>query len=95
MQKAVDYLVGHPVVFVIAVIISVLILLSFFRRVMRTLLVVAAILVLYLAWLQLTGGPTHEAFWHIGQWFSTLFHFLGELFNTLLSLLKLTKKEPS
>ncbi|MEI8033036.1 MAG: hypothetical protein WCH05_06810 [Chlorobiaceae bacterium] len=95
MQKAVDYLISHPAMFVVAVIVSVLILFSFFRRVVRTLLVVAAILVLYLAWLQLTGGPTHEAFAHIGQWFTTIFHFLGELFSNILSLLKLTKKEPS
>ena len=56
MEKAIDYLVGHPVLFVIAVIIAIMILFSFLRRVMRLFLVTAAILVLYAAYLQLTGG---------------------------------------
>ena len=46
MEKAVAYLVGHPVIFIIAVIVSIMILFSFLRRVMRLFFVLAAILVL-------------------------------------------------
>jgi len=49
MEKAVDYLVGHPVLFVIAVIIAIMILFNFLRRVMRLFLVIVAVLVLYAA----------------------------------------------
>ena len=76
MEKAVDYLVGHPVLFVIAVIFAIMILFSFLRGVMRLFLVTAAVLVLYAAYLQLTGGATHEAFQHIGLWFGNTFHFI-------------------
>jgi len=93
MEKAIDYLVAHPVLFVIAVIIAIMILLSFFRRVMRLVLVIVAMLVLYAAWLQLTGGATHEAFQHIAQWVNTAVRFLGDLFRHLFDFLKSPKRE--
>ncbi len=92
MEKAVDYLVGHPVLFVIAVMIAIMILFSFLRRVMRLFLVIAAILVLYAAYLQLTGGATHEAFQHIGLWFKNTFHFVTTLFGHVFDFLKSPKK---
>ncbi len=92
MQKAVDYLAGHPVLFFIAVIVSLLILFSFLKRVMRLLLVVAAVLVLYAAWLHFTGGNMHEPFLHIEQWFNALLHFFVNLFRLLFDLVKSPKK---
>ena len=92
MEKAVAYLVGHPVIFVIAVIVSIMILFSFLRRLMRLFFVIAAILVLYAAWLQLTGGNMHEPFLHIEQWFNTAIHFLGDMIKLLVDLLKFPKK---
>ncbi len=93
MEKAVAYLVGHPVIFAIAVIISIMILFSFLRRVMRLFFIVAAILVLYAAYLQLTGGNTNEAFQHIGHWFNNAFHYVVTIFGHLFDLLKSPKKE--
>ena len=93
MEKAVAYLVGHPVIFVIAVIISIMILFSFLRRVMRLFIVVAAILVLYAAYLQLTGGHTDEAFQHIALWFNNAIHFMVDLFKPLFNELKFPKKD--
>jgi hypothetical protein len=92
MEKAVDYLVGHPVLFVIAVIIAIMILFSFLRRIMQLFLVIAAILVLYAAYLQLTGGATHEAFQHIGLWFKNIFHLVTTLFGHFFDFLKSPKK---
>ena len=92
MEKAIDYLVGHPVLFVIAVIIAIMILFSFLKRVMRLFLVTAAILVLYAAYLQLTGGATHEAFQHIGLWFKNIFHFVSTLFGHIFAFLKSPNK---
>ncbi len=91
MEKAVAYLVGHPVIFIIAVIVSIMILFSFLKRVMRLFLVVAALLVLYAAYLQLTGGHTFETFQHIGLWFGNTFHFITGIFGYLFDLVKSPK----
>jgi threonine/homoserine/homoserine lactone efflux protein len=56
MEHFFDFLVGKPVFLVIAVIISLAILFSFIKRIARLLLVVAAIAILYLAYLVWTGG---------------------------------------
>jgi hypothetical protein len=92
MEKSVAYLVAHPVLFVIAVILAIIIIFSFLKRVMRLFLVVAAILVLYAAWLYFTGGNMHEPFQHIEQWFQGAIHFCGELFKQLMDFLKSPKK---
>jgi hypothetical protein len=93
MEKSVDYLVGHPFLFFIAVILAILILFSFLRRVMRLFLVVAAVLVIYAAYLQLTGGATHVAFQHISLWINNAGHVITNLFSHLFELLKSPKKE--
>ncbi len=93
MEKAMNYLVGHPVLFFIAIIVSLMILFSFLKRVVRLFLVVAALLVLYAAWLHFTGGNMHEPFLHIEQWLNTVLHFLGNLFRFLFDLVKSPKKE--
>jgi hypothetical protein len=92
MEKTVNYLAAHPVLFVIAVILALMILFSFLKRVVRLFLVIAAILVLYAAWIHLTGGNMHEAFLHIEHAFNNAIRFLGDLFNLLIELLKFPKK---
>lgn len=92
MENAVAYLVGHPVIFIIAVIVSIVILFSFLKGVIRLFIVIAAILVLYAAYLQLTGGHTDEAFQHIALWFNNAFHFIVSSFGHLFDFLKSPKK---
>ncbi len=92
MEKAVNYLASHPVLFFIAIIVSLMILFSFLKRVVRFFLVVAAFLVLYAAWLHFIGGNMHGPFLHIEQWLNSLFHFFGNLFRFLFDLLKFPKK---
>lgn len=92
MEKAVNYLATHPVLFCIAIIVSLMILFSFIKRVVRLFLVVAAVLVLYAAWLHFTGGNMHEPFLHIEQWINILIHFIGNLFRLLFDLVKFPKK---
>ncbi len=92
MEKAVNYLASNPVLFFIAVVVSLIILFSFLKRVMRLFLVVAAFLVLYAAWLHFTGGNMHEPFLHIEQWFTIGLRFFGNLFRFLFDLLNFPKK---
>jgi hypothetical protein len=92
MEKAVTYLIAHPVIFIIAVIFSIMIVFSFLRKIVRLFIVVAAILVLYAAYLQLTGGHTLEAFQHLAHWFSNTFHSFASLFGHLFDFVKGSKK---
>ncbi|MCX6178266.1 MAG: hypothetical protein NT163_02670 [Chlorobiales bacterium] len=92
MEKAVDYLVQHPVLFVIAVILSLMILLSLFRNVMKIVLAVVAVFVLYIAYVYLTGGGIHEAVQHFEQGVATVFHFIADFFKSLFGFLKSPKK---
>lgn len=62
MEKVIDFLVGNPVVLVIAVIISLAILFSFMKRIVRVFLVAAAAAVLYIAYLTWSGGNISEPF---------------------------------
>jgi len=90
MEKAVDYLAHHPVLFIFAVIVAFMILFSFLKKVVQVFLVIAAFLVLYAAYLSVSGGHIPEAFHHIEQSITSSFHFLSELFK---SFLKFPKKE--
>jgi len=92
MEKAVDYLVQHPVLFVIAVIISFMILLSLFKNVMKLVLAAGAVFVLYIAYVYLTGGGIHEAVQHFEQMVATVFHFITDIFKSLFGFLKSPKK---
>ncbi len=90
MEKAFDYLAHHPVLFVIAVIFAFMILFSFLKKVVQVFLVIAAFLVLYAAYLSVSGGHIPEALHHIEQSVNNSFHFLSDLFR---SFLKSPKKE--
>jgi uncharacterized membrane protein YphA (DoxX/SURF4 family) len=61
MTDIINYLTAHPVVLGIAVIISLLIVLSFARRILSFLLVLIALGILYIAWVNWHGGdPAKE-----------------------------------
>ncbi|MEI7933705.1 MAG: hypothetical protein WCH30_01440 [Chlorobiaceae bacterium] len=90
MEKAFDYLAHHPVLFFIAVIVAFMILFSFLKKVVQVFFIIAAFLVLYAAYLTLSGGHIPEAFHHIEQSVTNSFHFLFDLF---MSFLKFPKKE--
>ncbi|MEI6638994.1 MAG: hypothetical protein FDX02_07380 [Chlorobium sp.] len=93
MEKTLDYLTHHPVFFVIAVIISVMILFSSLKKIVELLLMVAALVVLYAAWLYLSGGHVPEGFRSIEQFFNHWFHVLGDGATSLLNLFKASKRE--
>lgn len=90
MEKAINYLAHHPVLFIIAIIVALLILFSFLKKLVQVFLVVAAFLVLYAAYLYVSGGHVPEAFHHIEHAVNNSFHFLSD---QLRSLLKFPKKE--
>ncbi len=62
MKNFIDALVGNPVLFVVAVIVSIFIVLSFARKILRAVVVLIAIAVLYAAWLVWHGeNPAEKA----------------------------------
>ncbi len=60
MTTIINYLTAHPVALGIAVIISLMIVLSFARRILRFALVLAALGILYVAWVSWHGGDPAE-----------------------------------
>ncbi|TLU82068.1 MAG: hypothetical protein FDX30_11285 [Chlorobium sp.] len=93
MEQAINYLISHPVLFVIAIIIAVMVLFSSLKKLIRLVVLIAAILVLYAAYLHFTGGDIHAAFVRIEQSFNAVIHFFAGLFSSLLELLKSSKKQ--
>lgn len=60
MKNIIDFLTGNPLILGIAVIVSLMIVLSFARRIIHFLFVLAAIGVLYIAWVTWHGGDPVE-----------------------------------
>jgi FlaA1/EpsC-like NDP-sugar epimerase len=60
MNKFIDLLTANPVILIVAVLVSVIIVLSFAKRIIRFLLVLLAIAVLYAAWVIWHGGDVKE-----------------------------------
>ena len=88
MEKLVDYFAHHPVVFFIAVVFSFFVVFAFFRKIVQTLFVIGALMVLYAAYIHFTGSPIPDIFQHIWQW-------MVNLYQTILGLiLRILKKEP-
>jgi len=92
MEKTVEYLTHHPVFFVLAVIISVMILFSSLKKIVELLFMVAALVVLYAAYLYVSGGHVPDVFKSLEQTIGNWFHLLGDLFTWLFSFLKFPKK---
>ena len=90
MEKIIGYLSHHPVLFFFAIVLSLMIVFAFLKKVVHIMLVVAAFLVLYAAYLMLAGGHIPEAFHTAEQWLVNLFRFVT---NHLGTLLKLPRKE--
>jgi|GEM_PF-241849 len=67
MNTIIEFLTGHPVVLGIAVVISLMIVLSFARRIIHFLLVLAALGILYVAWVSWNGGDPSEKAGKAGQ----------------------------
>lgn len=60
MKHIIDTLVGNPLLLTVAVIVSFFIVLSFARKIVRTIIVLIAIAVLYIAWLTWHGENAVE-----------------------------------
>jgi threonine/homoserine/homoserine lactone efflux protein len=62
MQQLIDTLVGNPLLLAVAVIVSIFIVLSFARKLLKAAVVLAAVAVLYIAWLVWHGeNPVEKA----------------------------------
>lgn len=60
MTTIINYLTAHPIALGIAVIVSLMIVLSFARRILRFALVLFALGILYVAWVSWHGGDPAE-----------------------------------
>ncbi len=88
VKNIIDFLTGNPLILGIAVIVSLMIVFSFAKRIIRFLLVLAAFAVLYVAWVTWHGGnPIEKAgkieksvmeVVHKGDW---MFNWIKELFK--------------
>ncbi len=92
MEKTVEYFGQHPVLFVASVMISVLILFSSLKKIVELVLMVGSLVVLYTAYLYITGGHVPEVFRSVELLFSHWFHAAGDMFAWLFTLLKFPKK---
>ena len=61
MEQFVNLLLENPLYLVIAVIVSIAVLLLFLKKIIKLLIVVAAVFILYIAYLYWTGGNITEA----------------------------------
>ncbi len=62
MTHFIDTLVANPMLLAVAVIVSIFIVLSFARKIVRAVIVLLALLVLYVAWLVWHGeNPAEKA----------------------------------
>ncbi len=92
MEKTVEYFGQHPVLFVAAIMISVLILFSSLKKMLELVLMVGALVVLYAAYLYVTGGHVPEIFRSVELLLSHWFQAVGDMFTWLFNLLKFPKK---
>lgn len=92
MEKAVNYLAGHPVLFVIAVLVAIIILLPFFRKIIHLLLTLASFMLLYAVYLHFTGGKSPAAFQLVEQIVTAFFVFIADIFKLFLDVLKSPEK---
>jgi threonine/homoserine/homoserine lactone efflux protein len=60
MTNSIDFLTSHPVILGIAVVISLMIVLSFARKIIHFLIVLAAMAILYIAWESWHGGDPKD-----------------------------------
>lgn len=60
MEQFVALLVENPLYLVVAVIVSIAVLLLFLKKILKLLLVVAAVCILYVAYLYWSGGNVSE-----------------------------------
>lgn len=92
MEHFAELLSGNPPVLFFAAVIAIMILLSFFRNVLRLVISAVAALVIYAAWLQLSGGDVTGAFLHIQQTVTGSVERLGATLASLFELLKFRKQ---
>ena len=60
MEQFITLLVENPLYLVVAVIVSIAVLLLFLKKILKLLLVVAAVCILYVAYLYWSGGNVSE-----------------------------------
>ncbi|NTV92909.1 MAG: hypothetical protein HGA72_06475 [Chlorobiaceae bacterium] len=88
MEKAVDLLLGNPVLLVIAVIAAVMILFSCLRNMFRLVLLAGALFVLYVAYLSVAGGDAPATVREIQETVVSSFSHVSTMVKSFFDLLK-------
>jgi hypothetical protein len=93
MENAISYLIAHPVMFVIAVIVAVMVVFSSLKKMLRLVIVAAALLVLYAAYVHLSGGDVQVSVSRIEHSVEGAVRYLGGIINSLMELFRASKKQ--
>jgi hypothetical protein len=93
MENAITYLIAHPLLFVIAIILAVIVVFSSLKKMVRMLLIAASLLVLYGAYVYVTGGDVHEAFSRIEQSFAGVLRYLWGVLASFTDQFNPSKKQ--
>ncbi|HWR00660.1 MAG TPA: hypothetical protein VN371_02270 [Chlorobaculum sp.] len=88
MKHVIDYLTGNPVILGIAVIVSLMIVFSFAKKIIHFLLVLVALAVLYVAWVSWHGGNPNEKAGKVEQSVKGVVHKGDGMFNWIQGLFK-------
>ncbi|NTU52503.1 MAG: hypothetical protein HGA97_02140 [Chlorobiaceae bacterium] len=83
MTALIDYLTGHPLILGIAVVISLMIVLSFARKIIHFLMVLAALGILYVAWVSWHGGDPKDKAHKAGQKAQQALHQSGGVIKAI------------
>jgi hypothetical protein len=85
MEQIVAYFSQHPALFAVAVVLSVavlaFVLMFILKKVVQVVLVAAAFVVLYAAYLSFSGAGVSPLFGQLWQHFTTALHFISALFG--------------
>ncbi|MEI6847296.1 MAG: hypothetical protein WCK32_04540 [Chlorobiaceae bacterium] len=93
MEKIVDYISSHTVLLVIVVILSIIVLLPFIKKLAHLFFSIAAVMLLFALFFHFTGGKTPVAFHYMEHAVTAVFSFIAETFKFLFDMLKSPKKQ--
>lgn len=81
METILQFFSSNPLAMAAAIVVSLVVLFLFLKKLLKALLVVAAVAVLYAAWLLFSGGTIHPLVLELQERLHEAFLYLMELFR--------------
>lgn len=81
METILQFFSSNPLAMAAAIVVSLVVLFLFLKKLLKALLVVAAVAVLYTAWLLFSGGTIHPLVLELQERLHEAFLYLMELFR--------------